>query len=254
MIQVVEQGECWTAVGEDLAYSHTAVIFRDGDEFYYAHTKRRYQSSDQIDPNNLELHPIPIEDIWPPFSCDLTPAPDPVPEDCYIKRPSLVCYNETDNVRLSDLLLEEARTCEILKKHPHPNIAQYMGCVVQDGRITGLCFFKYDTTLAVRLNDLDRPVHQDKCCNAIKRGIEHLHSLGIIHNDLNPYNIMLKSDDTPVIIDFDSCRRDGDKLVKGGTMGWADESVEYASPKNDYDGLKRIFEALKPVGVNGSNL
>jgi hypothetical protein len=60
---------------------------------------------------------------------------------------------------------------------------------------------------------------------------------------------MLKPDDTPVIIDFDSCRRDGDKLLKGGTWGWTNENVEYASPKNDYDGLKIIYEALKPVGV-----
>lgn len=248
-IQVLEQGEAWTNVGEDSVFSHTAVILRKGNEFYYAHSKRRYRSSDQIDPANLELHPIPIEDIWPPFSSDLTPAPDPVPEDYYVKHPSLVSYDETDDVQPSDILLEEARICEVLRKHPHPNIAQYVGCSVQDSRITGLCFVKYDTTLATRLNDRDRPVHPDKCWNAIKGGIEHLHSLGLIHNDLNPRNIMLKPDDTPVIIDFDSCRRDGDKLLKGGTWGWTDENVQYASPKNDYDGLKRIYEALKAVGV-----
>ena len=248
-MQVLEQSEAFMEVGEDLAYSHTVVILREGEKFYYANTKCRGLSSDEIDPNDLELRPIPIDDFWPPFPSDFTSAPDPVPADCFIKRPSLVSYDAIDDVRLSDLLLEEARTCEILRKHPHPNIAQYLGCTVERDRITGLCFVKYSTTLADRLNDLDRPVHKDKCWNAVKSGIEHLHSLGLVHNDLNPYNIMLKPDDAPVIIDFDSCRREDDKLLKGGTWGWADENAEFATPQNDYYGLKLIYEALDPVGT-----
>jgi serine/threonine protein kinase len=58
-------------------------------------------------------------------------------------------------------------------------------------------------TLADRVKDHDRPLDADKCWNGIKDGVEHLHSLGIIHNDLNPRNVMLDSEDTPVIIDFD---------------------------------------------------
>lgn len=244
MIAVLEQSQAWIDVGDDLEYSHTMVIVRVGDDIFYARTKHRYHPSDTINPDDLEMHPIPAREIWPPFSNDLTRAPDPLPVDSYVKHPSLLSYGEIDNVQISDLLLGEAQICEILRKYPHPNVAQYLGCTVQGNQITGLCFVKYDLTLADRLNDCDRPLNRDRCWKDIERGVRHLHSLGLIHNDINPYNIMLKSDDTPVIIDFDSCRREGDKLIKAGTWGWADESSELASTTNDYYGLKKIREAM----------
>lgn len=45
----------------------------------------------------------------------------------------------------------------------------------------------------------------------IERGIKHLHSLGLVHTDVNPSNIMLDWDEA-VIIDFGSCRRVGESL------------------------------------------
>jgi len=39
----------------------------------------------------------------------------------------------------------------------------------------------------------------------IESGIRHLHSLGLVHNDINPRNIMMDHDKA-VIIDFGSCR------------------------------------------------
>lgn len=37
---------------------------------------------------------------------------------------------------------------EVLRLHPHPNAARYHGCVVEDGKITGLCFDRYSMTLS----------------------------------------------------------------------------------------------------------
>lgn len=244
MIEVLEQGQAWVHIGDDLQYSHTTVILRKGDNIFHARTKHRYSPSETINPDNLEMRPIPVPEIWPLFSNDLTRAPNPLPVDSYVKRPSLLYCCETDDFHISDLLLNEARICEILRKYPHPNIAQYLGCTVQGNRITGLSFVKYDITLADRLKDHDRPLNRDRCWKGIERGVQHLHSLGLIHNDLNPHNIMLNSDDTPVIIDFDSCRREGDKLLKAGTWGWADESSTLANTTNDYYGLKKIREAM----------
>jgi serine/threonine protein kinase len=52
------------------------------------------------------------------------------------------------------------------------------------------------------------------------RGIQHLHSLGLIYCDINPTNILMNGG-TPIIGDFDSCRREGEKLgFKAGTRGW----------------------------------
>ena len=42
--------------------------------------------------------------------------------------------------------------------------------------------------------------------------IKHLHSLGLVHNDINPANIMLDQEGTLILIDFDSCRNIGESL------------------------------------------
>jgi serine/threonine protein kinase len=246
-MEVHEYKQAWMDMGDDFEYSHTTVILRRGDEFFYARTIRRYRSSSEISSHDLDLHPIPAADIWPVFSTDLTRAPDPLPADCYVKRPSLLHYADmTFRSQLSNLLLQEARTCELLRKNPHPNIAQYLGCIIHNNRITGLCFVRYSMTLAHGLNDNAHPLQREIILNGIALGIEHLHGLGIIHNDVNPSNIMLKSDDTPVIIDFDSSLREGEKLgSKAGTRGWTDENFKFASRTNDYYGMKKIQEVME---------
>lgn len=64
------------------------------------------------------------------------------------------------------------------------------------------------------------PFDKDLCLQGIESGIRHMHSLGLVHNDINPSNIMIDSADRPVIIDFDSCKQEGEKLgVKSRHMG-----------------------------------
>ena len=98
-------------------------------------------------------------------------------------------------------------------------------------------------TLADIFLDNDCTLSPDTC-SKIENGIAHLHSLGLVHNDLNPANIMFSEDDIPEIIDFDSCRREGENLLKAGTPGWSDESAIVADRANDYYGLKKIKEAI----------
>jgi serine/threonine protein kinase len=58
----------------------------------------------------------------------------------------------------------------------------------------------------------------------IEDGIRHLHKRGLIHNDINPTNIMI--DNGPVINDFDSSRAPGETLHKvKRTYGWHDPDV-----------------------------
>ncbi|OJD28217.1 hypothetical protein ACJ73_00374 [Blastomyces percursus] len=49
-------------------------------------------------------------------------------------------------------ILREVETCEVLRKHPHPNIASYYGCQVTNGRVSGLCFKRYTSTLLEKVN------------------------------------------------------------------------------------------------------
>ena len=97
-----------------------------------------------------------------------------------------------------------------------------------------------------RVTKDSRPFDTDLILQGIQEGIRHLHSLGLIHCDINPANIVMDGD-TPVIVDFDSCRRNGEKLVKGGTLGWTREDFEFARPENDEYGLSKIRDFLLGV-------
>jgi serine/threonine protein kinase len=243
---VCEQSEVWVEEEGELVFSHTSVILRDGDQYSHATTSRRYGSTSEVDLRELDNPiPIPSSKIWPPFPAHFTRAPDPLPQDCYVKRPNLLDYGYTEasTNHPSNLLLDEAQVCEILRTSPHPNIAQYLGCIVESNTIKGLCFVKYDMNLSQRVKD-PRPLDIDLVLHGIEKGLDHLHSLGLIHCDINPSNILMNGD-TPVIGDFDSCQREGQKLgIKAGTKGWTNEDFEFALRENDEYGLSKIRNFL----------
>ncbi|OBT48775.1 hypothetical protein VE00_00728 [Pseudogymnoascus sp. WSF 3629] len=234
----------------DIAFHHTKIILRDGESHYfYALAEQRYSSASEINPADLELIPIPTSQIWPLFPETYTRAPSPLPQNSYVKRPSLLFYGDTDaSTELSTLILDEAKACEILRVNPHPNIAQYLGCKVDGGRITGLCFVKYGETLLERVSKGPDAFDADLCLRGIRSGIQHLHELGLIHCDINPANILMSGDgdDTPIIIDFDSCRREGEHLgLKAGTRGWTREDFKFATAEIDQYGLSMVEDFLR---------
>jgi serine/threonine protein kinase len=150
----------------------------------------------------------------------------------------------TDRPEFATLILTEVEACEVLRLHPHPNIAPYLGCVVENSHIKGPCFPKYSTILAHMLKDkveFDRAFVQ----RDIEAGVEHMHKLGLLHGDLNPTNIMFDGN-SAVIIDFDSCKKQSKKLgAKGGTPGWDLADAEYARRENDLYSLSLIATALE---------
>ncbi|KAG6019233.1 hypothetical protein E4U19_007387 [Claviceps sp. Clav32 group G5] len=85
------------------------------------------------------------------------------------------------------------------------------------------------------------PFDKDLFLDGIERGIRHLHSLGIVHNDINPANIMLDELDRPIIIDFDAWQKNGQELgITKGTLGWRIEGSRYALFENDLFALSKI--------------
>lgn len=67
--------------------------------------------------------------------------------------------------------------------------------------------------------------------------IGHLHALGWIHNDLNPTNILVTEGGNPILIDFGSARKIGDKMTMSrGTKEWIDgEMQDYTISKAIHD-------------------
>lgn len=245
-MEVYQQSQAFVEKDGHLEFAFTKVIIRgQNHQYFYATTKDRIGAFSPADLNRLHKTSIPINDVWPFFSAQFSRAPEPLPSEFFAKEPNLLDYGDTPaSLQPSIHILHEVQICEILKKHPHPNIATYMGCVVTANRIKGLCFVRYKMTLAKRLK-VDAPFNKDLCLRGIEQGIQHLHSLGLVHNDINPTNVMVDEMDNAVIIDFDSCQQEGCKLgLKAGTRGWSMEGSEYASFENDTFGLSRLREYM----------
>ncbi|KAF2800191.1 serine/threonine-protein kinase-like protein [Melanomma pulvis-pyrius CBS 109.77] len=244
-MEICEQNEAFIVEDGDLKFSHTKIICKVGNQYFYAVTDRRYRLIADIDPVALTRILIPAPHIWPLFPIGFTQAPDPLPHNCHIKRPALIHYGDTEaSTNIGCLLSNEAEVCEILRKSPHPNIAHYYGCIVHDGRITGLCFARYGDSLLERVDRNLQHLDADLCLKEIQSGVSHLHSLGLIHYDINPMNVVMDGD-TPVIVDFDSCRREGEQLgFKAGTRGWTNENFTVARRENDQYGLSMIRDFL----------
>jgi serine/threonine protein kinase len=102
-------------------------------------------------------------------------------------------------------MMAEAEIYEILKNHPHPNICVYYGCVREGEYLTAICLKKYERTLKSAI-DSGAILDRDAILDGISAGLRHLHdTFSLVHNDINPSNIMLDESSSPIIIDFDSC-------------------------------------------------
>lgn len=178
--------------------------------------------------------------------------------ECYVKTPDLWAFAQGSE--LEDRIQREVEVCELLKQNPHPNIARYRGCLVRAERVSGICFQRYTSTLLEKVNpgglnkneflSSGRALIDDNTragVSGILSGIRHLHSLGIIHNDITPSNIMLDENGTLVLIDFDSCRKVGESLQDTRTKrthGWHDPTVAVAQEQNDLDAFQELLKWL----------
>ncbi|KAG5967567.1 hypothetical protein E4U58_002151 [Claviceps cyperi] len=243
-MEIYKSAEVFEFKDGEVKFAHTKLIIRGPNrDFYYAITGDRFFRSSKLDLDSLDKTSIDIDNVWPPYSARLLQAPSPVPQDSYIKEADFFVPGEyPELLPPGGLVLHEIAAYELLRQHPHPNIARYHGCVVSDGRITGLCFAKYKMTLEERM-EVSMPFNKELCRESIQRGMRHLHSLGIVHNDISPYNIMLDEMDRPVIIDFDSWQKNGQKLgIKKGNPGWSIEGAKYALFENDMFSLSKVQE------------
>lgn len=237
-------GEGFAEKDDDIAFSHTMVIMRRGPLLFYSISRARYMDITQIDLTKLEILPIPRTHVYPLLP---TRAPNPLPPDVFLKRPGLDMYgNSKCLTTISALFMHEAQMCEVIKRSPHPNVVKYFGCLLdEDGRISELCFARYGKTLHQMIDDGDI-FDRKACLDDIRAGIEHIHSLGMIHCDINPRNVFADVKGF-VIGDFDSCALEGDELgEKAGTDGWTSDDFVLAQRENDWFGFAKIEQFLFP--------
>lgn len=202
-----------------------------------------------VDIVHENLGPIQDEEIYPPFPGDgsLTVAPKDT-TSFYVKRTAWATYLDFKGGEfLPKLMLQEAKAMEFLLQNPHPNIIKYHGCHVKRNCITGLVLetfeFPHDLGFVSSRPDLFKgKLDKDRILAGIRSGLDHLHSLGWAHNDINPANILIDDAGEPKLIDFGSCQPFGAHLMSSGTKGWCKETFFHSAKEND----EYSFEVFKP--------
>ncbi|RFU30569.1 hypothetical protein B7463_g5780, partial [Scytalidium lignicola] len=198
---------------------------------------------------NTALEYIKDDEIYPvvPINIQLTIAPENLDNSSvFVKRPGLAWY---ETMKGSDFIpkevLNETLIMEQISKSPHPNIVSYYGCRVKRGRITTILLERLDQTLAQYVStDNFQQLDKTKFIIALESALDHLHSLGLAHNDINPHNIMVK-DGMPVIIDFGSCQPFGNSLQSLSSEGWYEELFYTSEKKHDTYSLGKLREWLQ---------
>lgn len=241
--------------------THTTMFwkFRHGGDAYFTEIPKRL-STITINEARSSLRRIPDDEIYPKLAADagsLTEAPTARITDgeIFIKRPALHNYDiPGDHHWIGKLLLSEAQIIEKVSKNPHRNIVEYHGCYMVDGRIKGIALKRY-------LHSLDDYLEKDGAAmedaealmQQLESAVSYLHSLGLAHNDVKPSNIMRKADNTPVLIDFGSCRPFEETLITRGTPGWGQEPYHISVKEQDFSALKRMRKWLpKPKMRSGA--
>ncbi|KAF1348946.1 hypothetical protein BDV97DRAFT_195281 [Delphinella strobiligena] len=124
--------------------------------------------------------------------------------------------------------LEEALVCERIANNPHQNLANYLGAQVINGRISGLCFERYENSLLdksgcssnqERARIILPEEEREEIMDQITEGLAHLASFGLIHTCITPSKIMFqrqveneRESFVVKIVGFDCCRERGTEL------------------------------------------
>ncbi|KAJ6152434.1 hypothetical protein N7497_006753 [Penicillium chrysogenum] len=146
---------------------------------------------------------------------------------------------------LPKTVLDETIVMEQISRSPHQNIIRYYGCRVRRGYITSIVLERLDQTLKDYASTSDfQQLDKTKFFESLKSAVEHLHTLGLAHNDINPDNIMVK-DGSPVLIDFDSCQPFGKRLQSLGSLGWYEKPFYTSEKEHDTYSLGKIQEWLQ---------
>eukprot|EP00123_Amoebidium_parasiticum_P014302 comp22431_c0_seq1/m.33659 comp22431_c0_seq1/g.33659 ORF comp22431_c0_seq1/g.33659 comp22431_c0_seq1/m.33659 type:complete len:847 (-) comp22431_c0_seq1:319-2859(-) len=93
----------------------------------------------------------------------------------------------------------------VMRRLVHPNIVQFLGATLPPDPLCIITELMEHGTLAKRVADLEVPLEPEAVLQYsldIARGMQHLHAAGVIHQDLNPNNILLSSNDVCKVGDF----------------------------------------------------
>jgi serine/threonine protein kinase len=211
--------------------------------------ERKYDLTPEVLNESLEV--IPGEEVYPEAPSHITTMSKPMDSKVFFKGPMLTgCIPFKGMGLLLKLLLQEAEILELLMSHPHPNIVRYHSCLIKCSHVIGLILDQYALTLKQWLQSDVRDFNIEVCMSSIMAAVNHLHSLGLVHNDLMPMNIMVDEQDTAIVIDLGSCQPFGRPLITAGTPGWTEEDYTVSAQHHDEIALGKIRTWLEEQWSN----
>lgn len=244
---------------ESKEFQYTAFGLLDNEEKLYYGQLNVSKKDISLDDLSAALSRVPDEAIFPPWpqpGANFRKAPDPLPANMSIKRPTLEHYPlvkrlEIEN-QLCESLMAEAQLLQELSEHPHPNLIGYHGCRVVRGHIIGLVLDKHPHDLETYVTDGLGQIDKVAFMAALESVVQHLHGLGWAHNDLTPFSIMVSEAGMPVLFDFSGCQKVGTKLKYiRGTKGWIQGEIEdhtVSDVQHDFFALGMIRDWLDGKG------
>jgi serine/threonine-protein kinase len=131
----------------------------------------------------------------------------------------------------SDSIARFRREAQAIAQMRHPNILNVFDFGEHEGMPYMIVEYVPGGSLANRLNQghVDQAAAL-KYLRGIAAGLDHAHGLGIIHRDVKPANVLLETDDTPVLADFGLAKLLQSSSVKSMT-GVTTGTPAYMSPE-----------------------
>jgi serine/threonine protein kinase len=213
---------------EKFNYIYNEVIYEQNGNVYITNTSKNadINGGDLIDPRT----------IFPEYCNSIIKCPD------YIIRSEYTHIKYFKWVSDKNICLNEISIMEKLMKHPHPNLPRYYGCLTENNLVRGIVLGKYSV-----YND---NLYTDKVHEDLKSVLNHLHSLDLVHCDVNNRNIVFDGPKV-ILIDFDSCKKIGSNMCNGksGIYGWELDTVK-ATPDNDWYSLSKLLRYARSDDPN----
>ncbi|KAG7244078.1 hypothetical protein INR49_006240 [Caranx melampygus] len=118
------------------------------------------------------------------------------------------CDEETQKTFLKEV--------KVMRSLDHPHVLKFIGVLYKDKRLNLITEFIEGGTLKDFIRDTDPFPWEQRVsfAKSIASGMAYLHSMSIIHRDLNSHNCLVKLDNTVVVADFGLSRLIVEEKVK----------------------------------------
>ncbi|EFY86163.1 hypothetical protein MAC_07828 [Metarhizium acridum CQMa 102] len=144
-MQIINSFEAGKRINGKIHIYVKVIVQQDGSYYMGKWDHRKHLPAEFSQLQDVKL--IPTKDRGPVPKPTWTIAHPQ--SDTFSKTPALEDYLDPE---LKARTEHEIEVCERLRQHPHPNLALYHGCLITQGRVSGLIFNKYECNLLEKVN------------------------------------------------------------------------------------------------------